>query len=490
MSSPGSVFERGAPLEAPGSTGRAEREGRVVAALRDGVERVRRLSRGRPAGPGRPVGSVAVPWHSRLDALDLFRAIGDEAPAVLWVEPRGRAERCWSYAGVGGTVLCASGAARLVELQRAAAQIFDGLVVVQPEWAPPPALVGGFAFRAGDAGLEWDELGDAAFVLPRWTFARAGDRALVRVLLSDDDLERPDDVAREARAWAARLAPPAEGAPAGPVTAVREVDRPAWADLVEAALGAIRAGELEKVVTATRCEVRARAAVDVPGVLARLSTRYPDCVRFAVRLGEATFLGASPERLVGQRGLAVQVDALAGSASRGVTADGDEAARRRLVTSDKDRREHDVVVRAVAEELSRLGVALDIPSEPIVRSLANLHHLWTPVRGQRSAPGHVLDLVERIHPTPAVCGAPRDAALAWIARHEPEGRGWYSGGVGWFDRAGDGDFAVALRCGLVRGATAVLHAGTGIVEGSDAAAEHTEVLAKLAPMLGALEAAP
>jgi isochorismate synthase EntC len=113
-------------------------------------------------------------------------------------------------------------------------------------------------------------------------------------------------------------------------------------------------------------------------------------------------------------------------------------------------------------------------------------HLRTPVLAELREPHHVLELVERLHPTPAVGGVPRTEALAWIAEHERRPRGWYAGPVGWFDAAGDGEFSVALRSGLLLGSTAHLYAGGGIVADSDAAGELAETQLKLAALLDAL----
>jgi isochorismate synthase EntC len=98
----------------------------------------------------------------------------------------------------------------------------------------------------------------------------------------------------------------------------------------------------------------------------------------------------------------------------------------------------------------------------------------------------VLDLVDALHPTPAVGGVPTASALDWIATHEPAPRGWYAGPVGWFDAAGDGEFAVALRSGLLVGNRAYVYAGAGIVAESDADAEYAETDLKQRALLGAL----
>ena len=218
-------------------------------------------------------------------------------------------------------------------------------------------------------------------------------------------------------------------------------------------------------------------------MITRLSEAYADTTRFAVERGGRVFLGASPERLVSRRGSLVETDALAGTAKRGAD---DASIERSLLESAKDRHEHALVVRAIAEVLGPWSSSLDVPDEPRIRSLRNVFHLWTPIRAVFREDKHVLALVDALHPTPAVAGTPRDRATSWIATHEPSARGWYTGAVGWIDAAGDGDFAVAIRAGVVGPEDVWLYAGAGLVEGSDPLAEYAETRAKQAPMLAAL----
>jgi isochorismate synthase len=261
-------------------------------------------------------------------------------------------------------------------------------------------------------------------------------------------------------------------------------DPEAWSAMVLDALSRIRAGELRKVVPASVQRVPLARPADTASVIALLSASYPECHVFAFQRGSATFVGASPERLVTLRGLCVEADALAGSIRRG--AEDDAREERALASSEKDLREHAHVVEAVSGALRPLCRALHVPAWPKVRSFRNVHHLYTPIAGDLERPGHVLDLVEILHPTPAVCGAPRDAAIAWIASHEAVPRGWYAGAVGWFDEDGDGAFSVAIRSGLLSDREAWIYAGAGIVEGSDPASEYAETRVKQAPMLAAL----
>ena len=133
---------------------------------------------------------------------------------------------------------------------------------------------------------------------------------------------------------------------------------------------------------------------------------------------------------------------------------------------------------------------LSYPSRPEVRRLRHVLHLRTPIIARLHDPCHVLELVARLHPTPAVGGVPTEAALAWIREHEPDERGWYAGPVGWLDAEGDGSFAVALRSGVLEPGRVHLYAGNGIVRGSHAESELAETRLKLASLLAALGVEP
>jgi isochorismate synthase EntC len=129
---------------------------------------------------------------------------------------------------------------------------------------------------------------------------------------------------------------------------------------------------------------------------------------------------------------------------------------------------------------------LDVPEAPRLLRLGEIQHLETPITGTLRNGESILELVERMHPTPAVGGAPREAALAWITRREDLDRGWYAGPVGFVDADGGGDFCVALRSALLRGGEAHLFAGAGIVDGSIPDAELQETRLKLRALLAPL----
>jgi isochorismate synthase len=410
------------------------------------------------------------------------------APLLRWCSPAPEADgRAWSLAGSGEVArLEAAGEARFEEIRRGADDLFASIVEVRhPSLAgvalPSLRLHGGLAFRPEPSRPHpWTAFRDASFALPRVLYGASGDLAFVRFCFRADEHLDAADLSTLLRGL---------GTPAATTRGRRteaHLDRlglDAWRAMLGDALGRIRARELTKVVPAALTKVIAAGPLDPAAALASLGALYPECVRFAFQRGDAVFLGASPERLVDKRGAAVETDALAGSAPR---RDDDARAAAALLESDKDRREHHAVVEAIEAALAPLCRDLRVPSAPVVRTLRNVHHLATPIRGTLARPAHVLDLVRLLHPTPAVCGTPREAAMRWIAAHEPAPRGWYAGAVGWFDAAGDGAFSVAIRAGVLAQREAWLYAGAGVVEGSDPGQEYAETRTKLAPMLAAL----
>ncbi len=218
--------------------------------------------------------------------------------------------------------------------------------------------------------------------------------------------------------------------------------------------------------------------LDVVTELGRSATH---CTRFAFRFGRSTFLGATPERLIRRKGPELATEALAGTSRVG-----DASSAAEMMNSPKEREEHELVVRQIVETLSPVCESLEHPRSPEVRVLPHLVHLTTPIRGRLHRPVHVLELVERLHPTPAVGGVPTSGAVQFIRAEEPAERGWYASPIGWFDAKGDGEFAVGLRSGAIVDNRAYLYAGSGIVRDSDPASEYAETRLKLETLCAAL----
>jgi menaquinone-specific isochorismate synthase len=227
--------------------------------------------------------------------------------------------------------------------------------------------------------------------------------------------------------------------------------------------------------------VWARAPLDRRLLAARLSKRFPECYTFIFR----TLVGATPELLVRRTGRSVESLVLAGSARRGRDEAEDEEVGAALLSSEKDVGEHRFSVESVTDVLD--GVCDELSSEgPFLLKLANVQHIATRVTGNRRGDHSALEIAGLLHPTAAVCGAPRAAAMDAIRRLEKMDRGRYSGPVGWVDANGDGEFGIALRCADVDGTRARLFAGNGIVADSRPEAELEETRLKLRAMQDAL----
>jgi isochorismate synthase len=351
--------------------------------------------------------------------------------------------------------------------------LFSGLDTsgLSPD-APAPIVFGSVPFDPAMPGR---------FVLPARTVRRdrSGETWLLSTGGSDDDGD----------GLPAR--PVGAGTPSAPFSEMQVFPEPspdAYERAVATAVAAIRAGGLRKVVLARTIRVEADRALDARPLLHHLRAVEPDGYVFAVEVGDGrTLVGASPELLVRRVGREIWANPLAGSATRAGDPAEDREHATRLGSSVKDRQEHAIVVEDVLRILHPLCVELHHDADPQLVPTANVWHLSTRFRGVLRDPNVTsLDLVRALHPTPAVCGAPRDIAMPLIRKLESVPRDGYAGAVGWMDATGDGVWALALRCAELHGSTARLFAGAGIVADSDPAAELDETERKFGAFLDSL----
>ena len=256
-----------------------------------------------------------------------------------------------------------------------------------------------------------------------------------------------------------------------------------WMESVAQAVGMIQSGRFEKVVLARDVEVWSKAPFDVRLLLGRLHATFSECFTFLVE----GLVGASPELLLRQKDRNVESVALAGTAPRHPDPEQDRRLADQLLDSDKNRREHELTARSVEETLTQVCSQLDRDTVPTLRELANLRHLATSFTGVLDEQVSCFEVLEHLHPTAAVGGVPRAAALAAIRLLEGIDRAGYGGPVGWFDAADNGEWAIALRCAQLKDTGARLFAGAGIVEGSLPEEELAETRLKLRAMTNALD---
>lgn len=417
----------------------------------------------RSAAPGQML-SVTLPVPE-LPAL----AVPSGGDWVFWQRPEGKVR----LMGFGrACAMHSAGPGRFAAL-RAAAQ---GLL---PGWhhdGGPPLAFTGFAFGPqGGAPLP-----NASLWVPDLLLREeSGGGAWLTLSCAAGQVS--EAVARARRHWQRAVADAAVAGIALPVPGPSLHPHPlaetAFLARGAAALREIESGRVDKLVLTRSLHLSGPAPFVPQRILDALANRQPACAIFGVGRDGGSFVGASPETLLALTGEQVQVDALAGTVWREATL---------ALGARKNRREHDFVVREITAALATICDEIDVPSAAETMQLDTLAHLRRRILARRTPAVTAFDLLARLHPTPAVGGAPTPAALDWLASHGETRAAWYTGGIGWIDAAGDCDIAVALRCGWVEGKTATLYAGAGFVAGSDPAQELAETEAKLQVMRTAL----
>jgi salicylate biosynthesis isochorismate synthase len=339
-----------------------------------------------------------------------------------------------------------------------------------------PIAVGGFAYRPDrDPGGPWSGFPAVLFRVPALAVTRVRGRTFATAATAgaEELLE---------------LAPTGVRAPAArrlEITSVR--NQVAWTAAVESAAKRLRAGDAAKVVLAREVIARGDGVVSAGMVARSLRAAYPSCFTYLVTGADGTaFAGASPELLVRRSGGRAFSQPMAGSVARGANEADDDRLARELVESAKDNAEHRIASKFVVEALRKFSRTVEAREPEVVR-FTNIQHLATTISAELAKPAvEALDLAAALHPTPAVGGWPRPAAEALIDELEGLERGWYAGAVGWTDGQGDGEFAVALRCGLLWEDGARLYAGVGVMPDSDPARELEETELKFKALLMAL----
>ena len=258
-----------------------------------------------------------------------------------------------------------------------------------------------------------------------------------------------------------------------------------WESQVSKLVREIQSGNVDKVVLARDQSAKADIEIDVRNGLRNLTRDYPSTWNFAID----GLVGATPELLLRLSKGMVTSRVLAGTISKTGDDERDLALAGSLARSSKDLEEHNYAVRSVADALEPFCSSTNVPESPFVLHLTNVMHLATDVTGALVETTKRVDsfsLLEKLHPSAAVCGTPTQKAFELIAANEGINRGRYAGPVGWIDAAGDGELGIALRCGQISGTDVRIFAGCGIVNGSIPAKELAESEAKFAPMRSAL----
>lgn len=414
------------------------------------AERARGLPEHTPVSLSLPLAHATINW---LDALPA------EGPWWAWARPQ-RGQFCL---GVGHAFHWSSaGAQRFAALDHA----YAGLSRHWPGREDARAFLG-FAFSPSASG----PLPNALLAVP--ALLLHFDSRGCRAVLTAPAGALPDTLAVIRSA----LGHPASQAKAGKLTASDEtLTNQAWTARVGAVLREIGKDHLAKVVLTRRRSLQAQRPVSAATLLDRLAAAQPNSVVYGHGDGNLAFVGATPERLIRLRGHEASADALAGTAWPGSQS----------LDAGKNRHEQSLVVEAVIAALANHSQQPPGVAVPSLHPAGRISHLRSKITATVRPGTSLFDLIESLHPTPAVGGWPTAPALTWLQAHGEIRSAWYSGGIGWLDAEGNGEISVALRSALIQGQAIELQAGAGIVSGSDAQLELAETEAKFGTLLDAL----
>ena len=368
-------------------------------------------------------------------------------------------------------------------------ELFKTLRLLLDPKYPELRYYGGFQFNQDIApSKEWQTFGAYRFIIPQFELHRsaAGTYLVCNFLFDGQGDDIPQDIVRQLddvqfeltlSEWEERTVLHRKDVP----------DQEGWNASLNQALEQMEAQEYEKVVLARKATLTFNDPVDPVAYLLRLRRMTEETFNFYFQTDEGhAFLGATPERLFKRQGRTIHTEAIAGTRPRGLTPRDDERYAKALLNSEKEVREHSIVVEMIRNVLEQHCVNLIVDEEVQITQLSHVQHLCKHFMGELDAEACDADLIEALHPTPAMGGYPTDLALEAIKKLEPFNRGWYAAPIG-FVGHDHTEFVVAIRSALIERERVSLYSGAGIVLGSDPAEEWQEIEDKISKFLKALD---
>ncbi|WP_462411225.1 isochorismate synthase [Neobacillus sp. Marseille-QA0830] len=380
---------------------------------------------------------------------------------------------------------------RFLQVENAWEHLLQESFVVNPypEIGTGPVIFGGFSFDPLKQKTPlWSKFNDSTFYLPKFllSFIKGKTYLTTNVVCTPQDNKHLFQKILDERneLLTAFYQPLVSELPR--MTDKKEILSESWRQTVDKIVNELRNGPLKKVVLARELRLIFQKPIEAEGILQNLDEQQHESFIFALESNGDCFIGASPERLVKKQGNEIFSTCLAGSIRRGDTDDEDRLLGDELLKDQKNLLEHQYVVQMIKEALEEACDEIILPSEPQLMKIRDIQHLYTPVIGKCRPDTSLLLLVGKLHPTPALGGLPKKQAVEKIREVEELDRGLYGGPIGWLDYQGNGEFAVAIRSGLIQGNEASLFAGCGVVADSNSESEYLETGIKFRPMLRAL----
>lgn len=426
-----------------------------------------------------------------LDPVDFFAAGREKylGERFFWKDPEGKL--VLAGLGICGQIQSDQAADRFFHVEKEWKRFMDSALIINKYQrnGMGPTLFGGFSFDPQKQGTAlWSKFPEALFQIPKYMLTLSNGEMFLTtnvICTHHDDLTLFEKVSRERQEVLSKAAMKQSFAQPK-LKKMVEIEPEAWKQAITHVVKDLKQSELKKVVLARELRLHFDEEVQAERVLVNLLDHQNDSFTFVLESNSDCFIGASPERLVKKEGNSLYSACLAGSIARGNTPEEDDRLGSELLSDQKNLMEHQYVVEMIKEAMEETCDEVLLPEQPVLMKMKYIQHLYTPVIGKNREGTSILHLVNRLHPTPALGGLPKQAAIEKIREMEQLDRGLYAAPVGWMDYQGNGEFAVAIRSGLIQGKEASLFAGCGVVADSNAESEYKETSIKFRPMLTAL----
>ena len=428
----------------------------------------------------------------KIDASDLLPILthpADRHSTQIYFE---KPSTGFSMAGMGATISI-DFKGNIDTFNKEIADIKNRMVYEEGQDCPPPSFLGGYAFNPKiESDETWKNFPRGRFILPECLATQNDDGTWLTIstLVNKNDnalkvLKRFINLCIHYENRMPVTLPPITSVPVDKFKDVPNHEN--YAETVNVILEKLKPGQIEKVVLSRSHHVKIGKSFSAVSSMQVLRNAYPKCMSFFFSFpNEGIFFGSTPERLIRLNEAEIETEALAGTISRGKNMEEDRLLANKLRGSHKECEEHRFVLEQILRKLDPITSQMENGEYPEILKLKNVQHLKTPIFGKLKSKRHILELVNQLHPTPAVAGTPTNDALKIIQELEHHDRGWYSGPLGWADINGNGEFFVGLRSALVSNNEAHIFAGGGIVAESIAEREWDETELKIQPIITAL----
>lgn len=449
----------------------------------EAIEKAKALSK--------PILVSEVQQIDHLEPLSFFAA-GQEShfgERFFWKDPTD--ETYIIGLGICKQIQSAQAAGRFFHVEQEWKRFIDDAIIDNPFKLNGigPVMFGGFSFDPLKEKTKlWEKYADSLFHVPQFMYSEIDGKAFLTtniVCTQHDDSSLTEKVNADRRKLFSTLSTVQTEKTFNLMNEI-EINPEEWKESVTSIVKELKETSLDKVVLARELRLIFNNLIEVEQVVAQLLEQQRESFVFAFESNGDCFLGASPERLVKKSGADFFTTCLAGSISRGQTETDDRILGETLLNDPKNIIEHQYVVEMIKEAMEEVCTEVILPSKTQLLKMRDIQHLYTPVIGKASEETSLLLLVDRLHPTPALGGLPKEPAVEKIREVEELDRGFYGAPLGWVDYQGNGEFAVSIRSGLVQGKEASIFAGCGVVEDSNADSEYIETKIKFRPMLTAL----